>query len=84
MDEDNVLRLYVSMDDSFGVEVAEGFEQGPIHKGYGLFFEPFLLFKDLEELSVGAQLHEGVDVGLICEDGVEFDHVFVVDEGLYL
>ena len=81
--EDNVLWLYVSMDDPVGVEFVNGLADLPHHVSDILFWHALMFFELFEELASSSYFQNDVDFEGIIEEAEHSDDVGVVEEHLY-
>jgi hypothetical protein len=80
MDENNIFWFEVPVDDVMLMKIFDGLKERPDNKGDGFLLESFPDVEDIEELSIGSQLHEEIKALFIAKYGVHFQDAFMIGE----
>lgn len=70
MNQDNVLRLDVPVEDFLFMDVTDGIQKIPDNERSGFFRKSLAIFDDIVELASFPELQNGVKVILVVEEAV--------------
>lgn len=84
MNQDDVFRFDVSVDDVMRVQMTNCWEQPPHQEGHRFLLQSWLSLEQIEQLPIDAQLHEEVHIVGVTEDRVYLQNMAVADVGLDL